>query len=113
MLPKDGDLSSVSNWRPIAILPVIYKLFARFLYNRISPQLFRAQSRDQHAFTPQVPIEDALFCTELSIEYALEFQTSLRLLSMDLRKAFDTIDHDALFASLQLHGIDDGYVSLS
>ena len=27
MIPKDGDLSNVSNWRPIAILSIMYKIF--------------------------------------------------------------------------------------
>ena len=35
MLPKDGDLSDVGNWRPIAILPILYKVFAKMLYFRL------------------------------------------------------------------------------
>ena len=90
----------------------MHKAFSRLSYSRLSLQLFRTQSRDQHAFTPGVRIEDALFCAEVSIEYALEFQTPLWVLSMDLRKAFDTIDHRALFDSLHLHGVGDGYITL-
>ena len=36
----------------------------------------------------------------------------LWLLSMDLRKAFDTIDHNSLFQALQLHGISPNYIAL-
>ena len=32
MLPKEGDVTQVKNWWPIAILPIMYKLFARLLY---------------------------------------------------------------------------------
>ena len=39
MLPKSGNLEDASNWRPIAILPVLYKIFARLLYHRIHPIL--------------------------------------------------------------------------
>ena len=90
----------------------MYKAFARMLYNRLSPKLFRSQSWDQHAFTPGIRIEDALLCAEASIEYSLEYQVPLWMLSMDLRKAFDTIDHHALLHSLRLHGIDEGYCTL-
>ena len=31
---------------------------------------------------------------------------------MDLRKAFDTVDHDRLFAALGSHGIDPSYIAL-
>ena len=34
MLPKSGDLTQTSNWRPIAILPIFYKI--QWLYlNRL------------------------------------------------------------------------------
>ena len=112
MLPKSGDLTKVSNWRPIAILPILHKIFARLVYNRSSPVLFQHQSRDQHVFTPFVRIEDALLCAECSIQYALEFNVPLWLLSMDLRKAFDTVDHVEVFRVLGRHGLDPACVVL-
>ena len=105
MLPKDGDTRQLKNWRPIAILPIMYKLFARLLYNRISPTLFNRQSEQQHAFTPDKRIEDALLQAEVVIEYALEFNVPVWLLSMDLRKAFDTVSHEQLLVSLGISRI--------
>ena len=112
MLPKDGDLSMPSNWRPVAILPIICKLFARLVYDRISPILFATQSCEQHAFTPGIRIEDALLSAEVAIEYALEFDTPLWLMSMDMRKIFDTIEFRALFQALRNHGLDESYLQL-
>ena len=77
MLPKDGDLSDVRNWRSIAILPILYKAFAKIFYFRLSPQVFRCQSFDQHAFALGVRIEDALLCAEVAIENALEYHMPL------------------------------------
>ena len=39
MLPKDGDLSDVANWRPIATLPILYKIFAKMLYYHLNCHL--------------------------------------------------------------------------
>ena len=72
---RSGDVRRLKNWRPIAILPIMYKLFAPLLYNRISHTLFEWQSEHQHAFTPNRRIEDALLYAVLVIEYALEFNT--------------------------------------
>jgi len=80
------------------------------LYNRISPTLFGWQSEHQHAFTPNRRIEDALLYAELVIEYSLEFNTPVWLLSMDLRKAFDTVSHEQLLKSLGYHGLDPAYI---
>ena len=45
-------------------------------------------------------------------EFSLEYETPLWILSMDLRKAFDTIDHSALFDGLRAHGIPEEYINL-
>ena len=38
MLPKRGNFET-SNWRPIAIVPILYKICKRLLYQRLSPIL--------------------------------------------------------------------------
>ena len=104
--------TQTSNWRPIAILPTLYKLFAKLLYIRLSPVLFQHQSFDQHAFIPGRRIEDAHLCAEIITEYALEFQLPIWILSMDLKKAFDWIDHITVFNGLRQHCIPEEYVNL-
>ena len=59
MLPKSGDLKDPGNWRPIAILPILYKIFSKMLYNRLLPFLDRAQCDDQIGFRPGIRIENA------------------------------------------------------
>ena len=112
MLPKHGDGTQPGNWRPIAILPILYKLFAKLLYQRLSPLLFQHQSFDQNVFVLGRRIEDGLFCIEIMTEYALEFNVPLWILNMDLKKAFDTINHQALFAGLRHHDIPEEYIHL-
>ena len=46
MLPKSGDLKNASNWRPIAILPVLYKIFSKMLCNRLRGVLNEYQPDD-------------------------------------------------------------------
>ena len=112
MLPKDGDLKELCNWRPIALLPIFYKIFSKLVYNCISNHLFQRQSLDQHGFTPDIRIEDALLCAEVVIEHHQEFQIPLWMLSMDMRKAFDTINHPALIRALRSRGLLEVYVTL-
>ena len=57
-------------------------------------------------------IEDALLCAEAVISHSLEFNIPVWLLSMDLRKAFDTVSHQKLFEALGHHGIDFSYIEL-
>ena len=90
----------------------MYKLFARMVYHRISPILLSCQSRDQFGFTPGVRIEEALLVADQIVSHSIEFNIPVWLISMDLRKAFDRIEHRALFDALQHCGLDDGYVAL-
>ena len=64
MLPKSGNLKEASNWRPIAILPVLYKLFSSLLYQRLQPILEENQSHDQFGFRKMRRIEDAFVILE-------------------------------------------------
>ena len=50
MLPKSGNLECPSNWRPIAILPILYKIFAKMLYYRLYPILDAWQADDKFGF---------------------------------------------------------------
>ena len=63
-------------------------------------------------FTPDKRIEDALLCGEVAIEHHQEFNLELWMISMDMRKAFDTIDHKALLRALRSRGLPEEYISL-
>ena len=91
MVPKHGDLSVPSNWRPIAILPIFYKIFSRMLYHRLLPQLDSQQNFDQCGFRPGVRIEDALFVAETLISKTPEWNLPLWMASFGLKKAFDRV----------------------
>ena len=112
MLPKTGDLKQVSNRRPIAILPILYNLFARMVCLRILPICLAKRPRNQFGFTPGVRIEDALMIAESVAAYHLEFNIPVWFVSLDMRKAFDRVDHSALFEALRHCGLQDGYIAL-
>ena len=44
---KKGDVEGAGNYRPICILPALYKLFSTLLYNRLYSRLDRGQPHDQ------------------------------------------------------------------
>ena len=62
---KSGDPQLPSNYRPIAIIPVLYKLFARLLYNRLAPPLDAHQTPDQAGFRHGFNTDDHLFATTI------------------------------------------------
>jgi hypothetical protein len=112
MLPKTGDRTKVQNWRPIAILRISYKLFARLLYHRLRPVLDAQQSADQVGFRAEMSAEDAFSVFESVCGKSLEWGCDLWCMSCDLSKAFDRLEFPALFAALREQGVSEGYLKV-
>ena len=112
MLPKCGNLQCVSNWRPIAILPILYKAFTKMLYFRLEPILEQYQSKDQFGFRRNKRIDDVFCILENMIGRCNEWNVPLWMISLDLRKAFDRIQHEPLFEALREQGVPNPYIQL-
>ena len=112
MLPKSGNLDDPANWRPIAILPIFYKLFSRLLYHRLRLFLEPEQSDDQYGFRRNKRIEDVFCVLENVIGKCIEFGVPLWMVSLDMRKAFDRIEFVPLFHALREQGVPESYIAL-
>ena len=112
MLPKAGNLQSPQNWRPIAILDLFYKVFAKIIASRIHPILESHQSDDSFGFRPGKRIDDVFCILEDLTAKANEWSLPLWIVSLDLSKAFDRVDHEALFAALADHGISEHMIMI-
>ena len=112
MLPKKGNLNDPANYRPIALLPILYKLFSKMLYNRIMPHLNARQSDDQCGFRPGCWLEDGFAIYEGIVGNAIEFNLDIWICSIDSQKAFDRIAYASLFQALRVHGLPEYYIHL-
>ena len=111
-MSKERTLYEPANWQLIAVLPIVYEVFPKIVYNRISSQLFGRQSFDKYGCTSGMRIVDARLCAELFTNIHLEFHMSLWILSMDMRKAVETIDHRALVEALRSRHLPEEHVAL-
>ena len=109
---KDGDAQLPQNYRPIAIVQVLYSLFTRMLLARIRPQLETQQSRDQAGFKSHFSTEDHLTTLALLQEKCLECRKDLWIAAVDFKKAFDMVTHDSLWHALHAQGVPAAYVHL-
>ena len=112
MLPKSGNLDDPANWRPIAILPIFYKIFSRLLYHRLRLFLEPEQSDDQYGFRRNKRIEDVFCVLENVIGKGIEFGVPIWMVSLDMRKAFDRIEFVPLFHALREQGVPESHIAL-
>lgn len=108
-IPKKGDLSRPENWRPVALSSTIYKLFAALVSKRISGWLEKNQllARNQKGFRPFDGALENNFVLETRIQEARRLKKELFVMLLDLKDAFGSLAHPAIFAALEAAGIGD------
>ena len=112
VLHKKGDRAMPKNYRPIAILPVLYKLFSRMLCVRIQDAILRDQSPDQAAYRKSFSTCDHLLALTLLLEKSKEWENEVWVCLVAFEKAFDTVAHEKLWATLWTMGVTENYTRL-
>ena len=107
VLFKKGDVKLPSNYRPIAILPVLCKLYSKVLLKRISGTLENLRTPEEIGFRKDYQCGDLIHVLRLIGEKASEWGETVWMASLDLEKAFDKLVHTAVFHGLAAAGIDD------
>jgi len=111
---KKGDKELCKNYRPIAILHNLSKVFERVIYNRMLSfcNKYNILPQYQFGFRPNFSTKDAIVTLILQIEknYSLGLKTCG--IFLDLSKAFDMVNHVKLLNILHNHGFRGHFFSL-
>ena len=104
---KKGDVKHCSNFRPISSLPFVSKIFERCMANRIMSffSKFQLFSENQFGFLKNRSTQDAVFNFSENIYDALNAKYHNISILIDLKAAFDTVNHNILLRKLELYGI--------
>ena len=73
VLFKKGEKDDATHYRPIAMLPIVYKLFSKIICTRLQKLFDAAQTADQAGFRSGFSCEDHLFSIVMIVEQAYEF----------------------------------------
>ena len=112
LLYKKGDVHDIGNYRPICLLSVVYKLFTRVILNRIDRTLDEGQPCEQAGFRKGFSTMDHIHTITRLIEVSREYKRPLCLTFIDLKKAFDTVETEAVIEALGKHDIPTQYIKI-
>lgn len=112
LIPKSGDLKLLNNWRPITLLNVSYKIYAKALQIRLQEPLSKIISPDQCAYLRNRFILDNILLTHETLAWAKKSRQDTIFLKLDFSKAFDRVDWPFLFNIMSRMGFPPGFINM-
>ena len=100
-LHKRGSYDECDNFRGIALLSVPGKVFCKVIQCRLKEKANQMLRESQCGFRKGRGCADQLFSLRMLMERAREYHTPLFLCFVDLKKAYDSVNRDALWTVLE------------
>ena len=100
------------NYRPIALISILYMLLSKVLCARVRDILDGEQSVDQAGFRAGFGCQDHLFAVTLLAELSREWNLPVWMAAVDFQKAFDSVSHGCLWESLQEQKVPEAYICI-
>jgi hypothetical protein len=108
---KDRDKRYIENWRPISLLNVDTKILSKTIASKLKTVLPSLVKSDQTAYVPGRFIGESCRLISDVIEIADKLNIEGWLVTMDIQKAFDSVDHDFLFCVLENAGFGEPFIN--
>ena len=104
---KGGSSKDVNNYRPISLLSIFDKIIEKIMHNRLYTFLERHNIlfRNQFGFRKNTSTVHTLVQITEMIKASIDSDKYGCGIFIDLRKAFDTVNHEILLTKLEHYGI--------
>lgn len=104
-LHKKGDKTDPNNYRGISLLPVTYKILSKALLNRLEPQIDPQIGEYQGGFRKGRSCSEQIWCLKTILTTRKTGNTTVTF--VDFKKAYDSIDRETLFNTLEEMKVDN------
>ncbi|CAN0448214.1 unnamed protein product, partial [Pylaiella littoralis] len=106
-IPKKGDVADMNNYRGISLMSTVLKVLVMIISTRLN-ETFEEHNLFSHAQAGFRKKEECVTQAACLLEIAQRRKLQRKatfLMFVDLKKAYDTVPHEALFAKLDFYGV--------
>ena len=101
LLPKKPDATTLADFRPISLIHLFAKLFAKVLSLRLAPRLGDMVSTNQSAFIVGRCIHDNFLLVQQTTRHLHNLKQPRVMLKLDIARAFDSVSWAFLLDTLR------------
>lgn len=101
LLSKNGDLTLLENWRPLTLLNIDYKIYAKILTNRLKNIMSKIISPEQYCAVEGRSIFNCNSIIRGIMYYSKDNNLEMAILNLDWSKAFDRVNIEFVFKVME------------
>jgi hypothetical protein len=111
LLPKEGkNTEDIKNWRPITLSNCDSKIITKAMSNKMSKILKTIIDPAQTAYVPGRSVSDNIRANFFIKNQCKKRNIKSALISLDAKKAFDSVDHGYIKKKLQEYGFGEYFI---